>query len=74
MALPRHFIVLAESALSRHGDSLPCGRFTPSPGSPQQPGCASAGDMPKVITPPAWRDVWMCPWPSGHGQAVYCAC
>ncbi|MEU0375929.1 hypothetical protein ACWGH7_01165 [Streptomyces cyaneofuscatus] len=30
--------------------------------------------MPKVITPPAWRDVWMCPWPSGHVQAVYCAC
>ncbi|MEV7897860.1 hypothetical protein [Streptomyces cyaneofuscatus] len=30
--------------------------------------------MPKVTTPPAWRDVWMCPWPSGHVQAVYYAC
>ena len=20
--------------------------------------------------PPAWRDVWMCPWPNGHIQAT----
>ena len=22
------------------------------------------------MIPPAWKDVWICPWPSGHLQAV----
>ncbi len=22
------------------------------------------------MIPPAWRDVWVCPWPNGHLQAV----
>ena len=22
------------------------------------------------MIPPAWRDVWICPWPNGHLQAV----
>ncbi|MFD3787024.1 hypothetical protein [Streptomyces cyaneofuscatus] len=118
MALPRHFIIPAEFSLSRHGGFLPCGRFPP-PGSPQQPGCASAGEnatccsrvilrgeavrlrisdpvgprygrvkhgrsfrfvdidgllitdeqerrrLKELVIPPAWRDVWICPWPSG---------
>jgi len=23
-----------------------------------------------LVIPPAWRDVWICPWPHGHLQAV----
>ena len=23
-----------------------------------------------LVIPPAWRDVWICPWPTGHLQAV----
>ncbi|MGE5131329.1 MAG: DNA topoisomerase IB [Gemmatimonadota bacterium] len=23
-----------------------------------------------LVIPPAWRDVWICPWPDGHIQAV----
>jgi DNA topoisomerase IB len=24
----------------------------------------------KLVIPPAWKDVWICPWPNGHIQAV----
>ncbi|MFI6090473.1 DNA topoisomerase IB [Streptomyces sp. NPDC051218] len=24
----------------------------------------------RLAVPPAWRDVWICPWPNGHLQAV----
>ncbi|TYR63192.1 DNA topoisomerase IB [Streptomyces parvus] len=24
----------------------------------------------ELVIPPAWREVWICPWPSGHLQAV----
>jgi DNA topoisomerase I len=24
----------------------------------------------KLVIPPAWEDVWICPWPHGHIQAV----
>ena len=24
----------------------------------------------ELVIPPAWRDVWICPWPNGHLQAV----
>ncbi|MEV0124688.1 DNA topoisomerase IB [Streptomyces sp. NPDC050703] len=24
----------------------------------------------RLVIPPAWRDVWICPWPNGHLQAV----
>jgi DNA topoisomerase I len=34
-------------------------------------------DEPEVLTrieelviPPAWKDVWICPWPMGHIQAT----
>src|SRR6266566_3596798 len=23
-----------------------------------------------LVVPPAWKDVWICPWPNGHLQAV----
>ena len=23
-----------------------------------------------LVIPPAWREVWICPWPNGHIQAV----
>ncbi|MFJ4871604.1 DNA topoisomerase IB [Streptomyces sp. NPDC088757] len=32
-----------------------------------------AEDRDRVLAlaiPPAWRDVWVCPWPTGHVQAV----
>jgi DNA topoisomerase IB len=33
----------------------------------------SAADRARIralVIPPAWRDVWICPWPNGHIQAV----
>jgi DNA topoisomerase I len=33
----------------------------------------SAEDVERVkalVIPPAWKDVWICPWPNGHLQAV----
>lgn len=24
----------------------------------------------ELVIPPAWRDVWICPWPNGHIQAL----
>src|SRR5690349_21604117 len=24
----------------------------------------------KLVIPPAWEDVWICPWPNGHIQAT----
>jgi DNA topoisomerase I len=24
-----------------------------------------------LVLPPAWTDVWICPWPHGHIQAVW---
>ncbi|HSL75303.1 MAG TPA: hypothetical protein VK867_00030, partial [Candidatus Limnocylindrales bacterium] len=24
----------------------------------------------KIVIPPAWTDVWICPWPNGHLQAT----
>ncbi len=24
----------------------------------------------EIVIPPAWEDVWICPWPNGHVQAV----
>ncbi|MFD7814924.1 DNA topoisomerase IB [Streptomyces sp. NPDC059785] len=26
--------------------------------------------LQRLVIPPAWRDVWICPWPEGHIQAV----
>jgi DNA topoisomerase IB len=33
----------------------------------------SAADRARIralVIPPAWRDVWICPWPNGHIQAI----
>ncbi|MFJ6793547.1 DNA topoisomerase IB [Streptomyces sp. NPDC091268] len=43
-------------------------RYLDSQGRP-----LSAADRERVralVIPPAWRDVWICPWPTGHIQAV----
>src|SRR3954454_13948843 len=24
----------------------------------------------ELVIPPAWKDVWVCPWPTGHIQAT----
>ncbi|WP_394425713.1 DNA topoisomerase IB [Streptomyces sp. SGAir0957] len=26
--------------------------------------------LQQLVIPPAWQDVWICPWPNGHLQAV----
>ena len=28
------------------------------------------GRIRKIVIPPAWTDVWICPWPNGHLQAT----
>lgn len=28
------------------------------------------GRIRDLVIPPAWQDVWVCPWPNGHIQAV----
>jgi DNA topoisomerase-1 len=36
-----------------------------------QPVPAAARDRIKdLVIPPAWKEVWICPWPNGHIQAV----
>ncbi|WP_030760985.1 DNA topoisomerase IB [Streptomyces griseus] len=49
----------------RHGRGF---RYLDAHGDPLE-----AGDRARVVAlgiPPAWRDVWICPWPGGHLQAV----
>src|SRR6476469_7232405 len=41
--------------LDQHGDRLPA---------------EDAQRVRELVIPPAWRDVWVCPWPNGHLQAV----
>ena len=31
---------------------------------------ADAQRVKDLVIPPAWQDVWVCPWPNGHLQAV----
>ena len=31
---------------------------------------ATVGRIRALVIPPAWRDVWICPYPNGHIQAV----
>ena len=33
-------------------------------------GAADAQRVKDLVIPPAWEDVWICPWPNGHLQAV----
>lgn len=49
----------------RHGRGF---RYLDTAGNP-----LSATDRERVralVIPPAWQDVWICPWPNGHIQAV----
>jgi DNA topoisomerase IB len=36
----------------------------------RQAGPADRDRVRALVIPPAWRDVWICPWPNGHIQAV----
>jgi DNA topoisomerase I len=31
---------------------------------------ATRSRIKKLAVPPAWTDVWICPWPNGHIQAI----
>ena len=31
---------------------------------------ASLRRFKDLVIPPAWREVWICPWPNGHLQAI----
>lgn len=33
-------------------------------------GAADRARIKALVIPPAWRDVWICPWPNGHIQAI----
>ncbi|WP_420706929.1 DNA topoisomerase IB [Streptomyces sp. NRRL F-2664] len=49
----------------RHGRGF---RYLDADGRP-----LAAADRDRVralVIPPAWKDVWVCPWPNGHIQAV----
>jgi DNA topoisomerase I len=49
----------------RHGRGW---RFTGPDGGPVDK--ADAERARALVIPPAWRDVWICPYPTGHIQAV----
>ncbi|MEV6734281.1 MULTISPECIES: DNA topoisomerase IB [unclassified Streptomyces] len=50
----------------RHGRGF---RYLDEGGRPVA-GEAELARIRKLATPPAWSDVWICPWPGGHIQAV----
>ncbi|MFI5982460.1 DNA topoisomerase IB [Streptomyces sp. NPDC051555] len=50
----------------RHGRGF---RYVDTRGKP----LADAADRDRIralVIPPAWEDVWICPWPNGHVQAI----
>ncbi|MFI1453858.1 DNA topoisomerase IB [Streptomyces roseus] len=49
----------------RHGRGF---RYLDTDGRPLAP--ADRDRVRALAVPPAWRDVWICPWPNGHIQAV----
>ncbi|MFD6245739.1 DNA topoisomerase IB [Streptomyces roseolus] len=49
----------------RHGRGF---RFLDADGSPL--GAEDEARAVALAIPPTWRDVWICPWPHGHIQAV----
>ncbi|MGV9993784.1 DNA topoisomerase IB [Streptomyces sp. NPDC003374] len=64
---------LRTSSCDRPGFTrIRCGRgfrYQDSDGQPLR----DAGHLARIralTIPPAWRDVWICPWPNGHLQAV----
>ena len=53
-------------------DPAPGGQGLRLPRRARARGCR-AEDVERVkglVIPPAWQDVWICPWPNGHLQAV----
>ena len=71
---------LGWGAWSDSGAAAPTGRGGPvaararvSSTSTPTAGACRADDAQRVkdlVIPPAWQDVWVCPWPNGHLQAV----
>ncbi|WP_369142579.1 DNA topoisomerase IB [Streptomyces sp. R44] len=49
----------------RHGRGF---RYLDADGAPL--GTEDRARVVALVIPPAWRDVWVCPWPNGHIQAV----
>ncbi|MDK9495889.1 DNA topoisomerase IB [Streptomyces katrae] len=49
----------------RHGRGF---RYLGADGVPLSP--ADRERVRALVIPPAWEDVWVCPWPNGHIQAV----
>ncbi|GAA3384022.1 DNA topoisomerase IB [Streptomyces racemochromogenes] len=49
----------------RHGRGF---RYLGTDGLPLSP--ADRERVRALVIPPAWQDVWVCPWPNGHVQAV----
>ncbi|HEX4723455.1 MAG TPA: DNA topoisomerase IB [Pseudonocardiaceae bacterium] len=49
----------------RHGRGF---RYVDQDGGPV--GDADRARIKALVIPPAWREVWICPWPNGHIQAV----
>ncbi|AJF63707.1 DNA topoisomerase IB [Streptomyces vietnamensis] len=49
----------------RHGRGF---RYLDADGAPLGP--EDRARVVALVIPPAWRDVWVCPWPNGHIQAV----
>ncbi|MCB5167376.1 DNA topoisomerase IB [Streptomyces bambusae] len=49
----------------RHGRGF---RYLDADGRPLAP--ADRDRVRALVIPPAWQDVWVCPWPNGHIQAV----
>ncbi|MFI8824772.1 DNA topoisomerase IB [Streptomyces sp. NPDC053431] len=50
---------------------VPCGRgfrYLDTEGRPLE--AADRSRVRALVIPPAWRDVWICPWANGHIQAV----
>ena len=43
-------------------------RYLDPGGQPVLPG--ELDRIENLVIPPAWREVWICPWPNGHIQAV----
>ncbi|MEU3778916.1 DNA topoisomerase IB, partial [Streptomyces sp. NPDC032472] len=49
----------------RHGRGFRCLDADGSPVAAQE-----RERIVRLVIPPAWQDVWICPWPNGHIQAL----
>ncbi|HEX3356191.1 MAG TPA: hypothetical protein VHS31_04335 [Tepidisphaeraceae bacterium] len=46
-------------------------RYTDAHGKPIR-GVKTLSRIRSIVIPPAWKEVWICPWENGHIQAVGC--